>query len=314
MSHSQRLSKFGVQLNLSLLCAEKVFSVSTNQRMRPMMQLLLVSIVLMFGAETKARCPTGCQCFQSSKYVSCNNINSFPIPPIPNSLYTAVVISQSNLYAFENLEEWTNLKEVFFPQTWIYCENFESINLPSEITFTFGINECKLPGYKSKEESSTIKMTSTESKTVSTLKETSNVIINITTSIYSSTDELNTMNSDHPKITEIDSFTTSNYIKKSNFNYWLILVSFNVFFFFSGILSFLMYFFRYKKSCFKRVNTTASPLPTRSQLDIPTSLDLSCDVTFSQSDEIEMESFASSYNNIYEPVASPYENIPYCNQ
>ena len=272
------------------------------------MKLLLVSIVLSLGAEINTMCPFRCQCFQSSRYVSCNNINSFPLPPVPNSLYNTVVISQSNLYFFDSFEKWASLKEVFFPQTWVNCENFEKITITSDISFTFGLNKCQIPGQKTTGRINTDEITTIPKGTT---KEEINFSINLTTNLLLTSERYEFMTSTIFNPYENNTYETSTiFIENSGFNYWFILVFFNVFILFSVILASVVYILKYKTNMFRKVKRVPSALPTRSQLDIPFPSDFSCDVTFSQSDEIEMESFSSSYNNIYEVVASPYENIP----
>ena len=289
-----------------------------NSVMQMLMKILWVSFLLDLWVTANASCPFRCQCFQNTKTVSCNSINSFPLPAVPNSLFDTVVISQSNLNFFENLELWENLKEVYFPQTWLNCDHFENVNIPHRIEFYWGINECNLPNLLTSsttnlQTSSTIKTTDQTTnvhQTVSFSQKSTNFIKKYSTSTMSFTsEEINYIST--TDLTDIKNPNISTesitFERKSKFNYWFILLSFNIFVVFAVVLALLIYHLKYKR--IPRVNSIRSPLPTRSQLDLRH--DFSRHDYFSNDcEEIELDSFDSSCNNIYETVRSPYENIP----
>ena len=301
--------------------------VSLNKsEMATVMYLLWVSVLLDLGFTFKASCPPRCRCFQNTKTVSCNRINSFPLPAVPNSYYDTVVISQSNLYVFDSLEKWENLKEIYFPQTWLDCDSFESIDIPFGIDFYWGINECNLPNFKTDKPTTFEKSRSDdqtkfpEKTTTSNLHQsisissiTTNYVQNLsTTSLIITSEEIKFFSSTETTNFTNETFSTDSVTsdKKSKFNYWLILFFFNFLVVFAAILAIIVYYLKYKKIPFSRVKSIRSPLPTRSQLDLGS--DFSRRDYFSNDcEEIELDSFDSSCNNIYETVRSPYENIPY---
>lgn len=104
--------------------------------------ILLVFSTLIFGSFIHAKCVSKCQCYHNSEMISCKNLNEFPPVPVVGN-FKWMVILNSNLRDFSNLDKWETLEKINLVRTTYLCDLLNELE-NREIEFEVDFDLCSL--------------------------------------------------------------------------------------------------------------------------------------------------------------------------
>jgi hypothetical protein len=253
--------------------------------------LLLIS-ALIFCSKTDGICIPNCNCYENSKLITCEKVSIFPSVP-RHGIYHTMIILNSILNDYSNLNEWTSLRLVSIKRSTFDCSLLSEIR-KRNIDLEIDNNHClttistitTISSILSKSNSMTPKLSSLEPKLTSYQSELSSthsnfsqIISGFFTTIEPSMNKENRSSNYRLK-----------YIIGGSIGSLCILILF---------ICGVRYFWKKKG----KVSRLPPNLPTGSQLDVP-----------NPSVSIEMDSFDSfefhsSIENIYEIPNPIYSNV-----